>query len=348
MEEAINSTRKKRYAYGITIGKFLPFHKGHQYLIQQAAALSDRLVVIITQQDNYPLPLELRVGWIEETFSGPEFEHLTVLSLDQDLVQINDDDSVGWAEITQQIAGQPDVVFTSEDYGDEWARHLNCQHHPVDIPRENFPCHGRIIRENIHQFLDFLPPIVRRYFVKDVVIVGSESTGKSTLAENLAEHYKTSWIKEFGRFYYEALPDPKNYRWTSDDLLLIAERQTHFADQYAQTSSSQIAISDTNALTTNLFHKMFLGDFHPDLEYTFEKDDRLYIYCPVQFYKDDLTRDGEDFQIELDRLYRQVLTNKNVVYLEAGDQQSFLKQAIQAVDPLLAAIDLPYQPKIYS
>ena len=45
--------------------------------------------------------------------------------------------------------------------------------------------------------------------MKRVAIVGAESTGKTTLATALAEHYRTAWVPEFGRLYTEATTLPR-------------------------------------------------------------------------------------------------------------------------------------------
>ncbi|MBO9660994.1 MAG: ATP-binding protein, partial [Chitinophagaceae bacterium] len=55
--------------------------------------------------------------------------------------------------------------------------------------------------------------------LKKIVIIGPESTGKSTLAAQLAEHYETDWVPEFAREYL--LSNGKEY--TYEDLLTIAK-----------------------------------------------------------------------------------------------------------------------------
>ncbi|MFN3316455.1 MAG: AAA family ATPase, partial [Raineya sp.] len=60
-----------------------------------------------------------------------------------------------------------------------------------------------------------------------VAIVGVESTGKSTLAEDLAKYYQTEWIAEFARKYLENLG--RNY--TYDDVLLIAQNQNRIIQE---------------------------------------------------------------------------------------------------------------------
>ena len=69
--------------------------------------------------------------------------------------------------------------------------------------------------------------------MKRVVIIGAESTGKTTLATALAEHYQTAWVPEFGRLYTEA----RRYRgelWRSDEFTYIAIEQARMEDALAQ------------------------------------------------------------------------------------------------------------------
>jgi nicotinamide riboside kinase len=56
---------------------------------------------------------------------------------------------------------------------------------------------------------------------KKIVVIGPESTGKSTLCSQLAEHYKTLWCPEYAREYLET----NGMDYTYDDLLTIAKGQ---------------------------------------------------------------------------------------------------------------------------
>lgn len=56
-----------------------------------------------------------------------------------------------------------------------------------------------------YKYWDFIPNIAKEYFVKKVVIVGTESCGKSTLVHNIALYYNTNYIKEYGRTICEEL-----------------------------------------------------------------------------------------------------------------------------------------------
>ena len=64
--------------------------------------------------------------------------------------------------------------------------------------------------------------------MKKIVIIGPESTGKSTLCKQLAAYYQTLWVPEFAREYLLALKT----QYTFEDLLIIARGQTALEDKF--------------------------------------------------------------------------------------------------------------------
>ena len=73
---------------------------------------------------------------------------------------------------------------------------------------------------------------------KKIVVIGPESTGKSTLCEQLADHYKTQWVPEFARNYLLEIRRPYTY----DDLLYIAEAQVeHGGSVFARLSQNPLS-----------------------------------------------------------------------------------------------------------
>src|SRR5262249_50790304 len=125
-----------------------------------------------------------------------------------------------WTASIRRACPEPiDVVFTSESYGDELARRLGARHVEVDRERVAHPVSGTALRRDPYAQWAFLPPPVRAHYVKRVVITGPESTGKTTLAQQLATHFGTRWVPEYGRVYL----DVKGAPCEESDIPAIAE-----------------------------------------------------------------------------------------------------------------------------
>jgi NadR type nicotinamide-nucleotide adenylyltransferase len=92
--------------------------------------------------------------------------------------------------------------------------------------------------------------------VKRVLLIGAESTGKSTLAAALAETYGTLWNPEYGRPYTEIGRDPEA-PWTSAEFTSIARLQCWYEDFLARLAH-RVLFCDTDAFTTALFHEAYL------------------------------------------------------------------------------------------
>ncbi len=195
---------------GFVVGKFYPPHRGHRHLIQTARRGCDRLVVLLPHHPSQTIPGELRQAWLREIHPDCEI-HLVPDELD--------DAPEPWARFTVQHLGRaPDVVFSSEDYGPPFAAAMGARHVMVDRDRDAFPISGTAVRAAPLDHLEWLEPCVRAWLVRRVVLIGAESTGKTTLAQRLARHYDTTWVPEVGREYWEAkiretLPYGRFPRW---------------------------------------------------------------------------------------------------------------------------------------
>ena len=163
----------KPYRTGVVIGKFYPPHQGHHYLINTASSQCDLLHVLVCWKPEQTVPIDARIASIHEVH--PEVNVMAVKDI------LDDDDTPGWAKYTVQLLGEAtDVVFTSEDYGEGYARAMGSKHVMVDRHRETYPCSGTMIRTSPLEHLDRVAPIIRAFYVKRICIVGAESTGKTT------------------------------------------------------------------------------------------------------------------------------------------------------------------------
>ena len=324
---------------GVVIGKFYPPHRGHKHLIDTAAARVDHLTVIVCGKPEHAMPGELRAAWLREIH--PE---VTVLAIDD---YYPDDDSQLWAELTiGWLGGRPDVVFTSEAYGEPYAHFLGCRHVAVDPARLAVPCSGTAVRADPLAMWDFLEPPLRGYLAKRVCVVGAESTGTTTLARALAAHYQTVWVPEYGREYSEArLARGDDSPWTTPEFIQIAGEQCH-REELAARESNGLLICDTDAFATSIWHRRYVGTRSPEVE-AIAAGCRYDLYLltgdEIPFIQDG-TRDGEHirhwmhetFVAELERTGRPYL-------LLRGPHQERLARAVEAIDTrvLRCALTVP-------
>lgn len=192
---------------GLVFGKFYPFHKGHQALIDFALEYCDQLIVLVCATASETIAGEVRASWLLHTYSGYARLKVDLLYYDEDKLPNTSvssrDVSRKWAAVFSDRYPSLDVVFTSEPYGDYLAEFMGVTHVTFDQKRSLNLISGTEIRESPLRHWNYLPATVRPYFLKKVVVLGTESTGKTTLCQRLAAHYKTSYVEEAGRLVIE-------------------------------------------------------------------------------------------------------------------------------------------------
>ena len=133
------------------------------------------------------------------------------------------------------------MVFSSEDYGETYARFLGCRHVMVDRERKNVAVSASAIWAAPLRHWEYLEPCVRAYFAKRISVVGAESTGTTTLARELGRHYQTVWVPEYGREYCEKMQaagvDLWTYQWRSPEFAEIARKQQEMEDELAREAT---------------------------------------------------------------------------------------------------------------
>jgi NadR type nicotinamide-nucleotide adenylyltransferase len=238
---------------GLVLGKFLPYHTGHAHLIRVGRAQVDELVVLVCSIEREPIPGALRFRWVRD--SHPECR---VIHVAEEVPQAPEDDAEFWPIWTDLIArhaGAVDVVFTSEEYGDELARRIGARHVCVDRLRLTSPVSGSAIRAAPLEHWRFIPPVVRPQYVRRVAVLGTESTGKTTLAERLARRFETVMVAEFGRPYCETRPAMS---LAPVDFEVIAWAQATLEDE-AAVRANRVLICDTELHTTATWSDLVVG-----------------------------------------------------------------------------------------
>ena len=174
--------------------------------------------------------------------------------------------------------------------------------------------------------------------IKKIVIIGPESTGKSTLCELLAQHYNTSWCPEFAREYL--LTNGTDY--TYDDLLTIAKGQLALEDEYTSAvgrvpQKDQLLFIDTDMYVMKVWCEFVFGNCHKWITNPVAKRKYdLYLLCntDLPWVKDEL-REYPDFETrdKLYHIYRNILENQTVPWVDiSGDYEERLQKAIEAVN----------------
>ncbi len=330
---AQDTGRGSHLKHGLVIGKFYPPHRGHKFLIDSALEQVDHLDVILCARPDQSIPGSVRASWLRTI-------HPTV-----NVIEVadpgRDHDSQFWADYTRKILGHaPDVVFTSEEYGERYAHLLGSIHVSVDPERHRVPVSGTQIRQNPMAHLDFLEPCVRAYFVKRVAIVGAESTGKTTLAQVLADHYHTVWVPEYGREYTEVNVGPERifgYQWRSEEFIHIAQRQIELEDHLAE-QANRVLICDTDALATAIWHERYMQSLSPEVQALADsRRYNLYLLTAVDIpFVQDGVRDGEHIRAWMTGRFREELERRNLEWvLLRGDHDTRMRTAVRAIDTIL-------------
>lgn len=174
--------------------------------------------------------------------------------------------------------------------------------------------------------------------VLKVVLFGPESTGKTTLSEQLARHYHTVWVPEYAREYLQDKWNNERKTCEPDDLLPIAEGQMRLENKLAK-KATDILICDTDLLETKVYSEAYyIGNCDPILEkYALQNTYDLYLltYIDIPWEADDL-RDKPNEREKMFNYFKDTLEKygKNFITLK-GDKKQRLNKAINHIDTLL-------------
>jgi HTH-type transcriptional regulator, transcriptional repressor of NAD biosynthesis genes len=327
------------FASGLVVGKFAPLHRGHELVIRRAMEACDTLCVLSWSKPEMPgCEPERRAAWLERLFPAARRLVLTDASLaalnpppEFALLPANDSDAVvhrrlcAWlCERVWQL--QPDAVFTGEQYGAPFAEEMTAWFrrsdpaHPgvtavcVDPARTVVPVSGSLLRDDIHRHRQWLSPEVYRDFVKRAVLLGAESTGKSTLAAALAERLETVHVPEFGRELWEA----RDGRLEFSDMLRIAREQIA-REEAAAGRANEWLICDTSPLTTLFYSRRLFGNSDPALVGLAARPYDLTMLCAPDYpLVQDGTRQDEAFRAAQDAWYRRELAARGIDFVTAS------------------------------
>jgi NadR type nicotinamide-nucleotide adenylyltransferase len=177
--------------------------------------------------------------------------------------------------------------------------------------------------------------------IKKVVVIGPESTGKSTLCEQLAAHYATAWVPEYAREYL--LKHGTSYQY--DDLLTIAKGQVALEEKYLSSLETDkkeppLLFVDTDLYVMKVWCEYVFGQCHAwILDQIVQRNYDLYLLCDTDlpWIKDEL-REYPDLESrrELYYIYKDIMLNQSVPWINiSGDYEQRFQKAVKAVNEML-------------
>lgn len=252
-----------KYAVGMYGGSFDPLHVGHIHDIIRAAAVCKELYVMISWcEGRESTSKELRYRWIHNCVKHlPNVKIRFVEDQARSKEEYNTDLywEKGAEDIKALIGKKIDAVFCGSDYaGTNRFESLYCpESQVIYFDRAEVPISSTDIRMDVYENWQYLPPVCRPYYVRRVLVVGSESTGKSTLVQNLAMAYNTNFVREIGRETCD-FAGGEEYMDVQDLYENILRQKTE--EIQAAYHSNRILFVDTDALTTKFYSRFLLSD----------------------------------------------------------------------------------------
>ncbi len=166
-----------------------------------------------------------------------------------------------------------------------------------------------------------------------IAITGPESTGKSTLAEKLAQYYKTDFVPEYSRTYLENFEG----QYTEDDVVEIARCQHNLILEKMTQQATSLLIADTEIIVCKIWIEYVFGHSNEIVDNILQEQDfDLYLLCDIDLpWVYDPLRENPDFEErkELFEIYRNTLEQMNVRFeVVRGDDEERVRNAINIIE----------------
>lgn len=332
-----------KYKCGMYGGSFNPLHLGHVRCIIQAANQCEELILVISEGINRDeIDIRVRYRWVYQMTKHIGNVRLFVL---QDTAKTKEAYTEEYwlkdAGKVKEFAGKKlDAVFCGSDYDNNsfWAK-CYPEAETVYLLRDDIS--STKLRDNVMAHWEWLPNVVRPYYAKKVLLIGGESTGKSTLTINLANYYNTNYLEEVGRDISER---------SGTDMLMLPEDFTDILlihkvrEREALLHSNKVIFEDTDCLITKFYIQFLEGKGKAVNERLADAISQLNNYDLILFLEPDvrfvqdgdrspvIAADREHYSNKIKELYKEREYNIEII---SGDYQERFSQSVRLIDKLL-------------
>lgn len=293
MEEKIKGFIYKVGMFGTCAN---PLHQGHISTIIKAASECEELFIVLSYSKNRnETDVHIRHKWIEQTIAY--LSNVKIIDIEDNAstkeAYSQADWKTGAEKVKQLINKHIDVIYCGSDYENDCPY---MRYYPdtkiVFIERSKIPVSSTQIRNNPLVYWNYIAKAARPHFVRKVLIIGHESTGKSTMTQNLATLFNTEYVPEYGREVCERCGGTENMKKKDFEEIIFYHRELI---KNATFYANKLLFIDTDAITTHWYAKLSNIEIQAPKPDTF--DLVIFLDSDVPFIQDGL-RDERNNTIE--------------------------------------------------
>lgn len=346
--------------HAVVIGKFYPFHKGHYFLIHSASTMSKKVtvVVLVDKKRETLFPMEKRADFVKNgiTVCSPfgSLENVEVVPVYHELETNYDSEETwtGFANLIREGISKSNhkekashLVVSDTTYSEKLAAMLGLGCVDISDDRVLYPISATMIRKEPFKHWEFINNDVREILTKRIIILGSESTGTTTLTSDLTNairekggiFYNTHAVYEYAREYIQN--KLKMEHKTIEEIIITSEEIEHFAKKQQLQENNTVKITgcpiivcDTDSLASQVWHKRYVGSYSQKIEELIEQNMERTLYVITSrkgiSLEYDGTRDGnEKIREEMQEEFEKQLIERNLPYIivEGSREERVLK-----------------------
>jgi len=313
---------------GLIIGDFSALNQGHVQMIEFALSKVNQLYVFLLgsqKDDHYTVN---RLEW-ERNF--PSTTHVQLRFSAASSVE----EFLAGFDCPKEIS----ILFSTDKQMQRIAKKLNLSFWLMERYQPQADHYHSVSRKDTFKYWHQMPRAIRQFFVKKVVLFGPESTGKSTLASQLADYFETVWNPEYIRGYLDVKQQIHGPFRANEDIVKVSDLEPVAIGQLISEKdkteqANKLVFFDTNLLMHSLYVQHYFGQVPAWLQALVETqhyDLYLLMDTDIGFHHDPY-RDSPFQQKKMHQFFRETLIEKGLPYFEiSGTGEARFQNAVQKV-----------------
>lgn len=319
--------------HALVLGKMLDLHKGHEALIRYAMTKADKVTVLLCTTPKDRISPDVREDWLYRTF-GRELSIVQFAYIEAGLSggEVSDRGiSEQWAIWVDDNLPTVDLIVGSEDYVRYMADYGSFDYDMYDKDRLITPCSSTAVNAGAYEFRVHA---AKQSLSKVVYLVGPESTGKTTAAHLLSNHFNSELVLEQARLH---MSDDGSYSVFDLDIFILAQELA--VRKTIRDAKTPLCIVDSSSITTYMYYNMNFFGINSMYSNMLNEEHGVYlVFTPEVEWVDDGTRnmksisEREHFFNETVRLLKS--RNKEYYVISGTDYSKRLLEAQHVISTI--------------